>query len=56
MAEAIIKQVEKQIKNEKINKILLTTPITEGSQPLYNARGPSSRSTVDRAWNIPLYR
>lgn len=39
-----------------MNKKLLTTPITEGSQPLYKARGPSSRSTVDRAWNIPLYR
>lgn len=33
----------------------LTTPMTEGSQPLYKALGPSSRSTVERAWNIPLY-
>ena len=28
----------------------LTTPITEGSQPLYKARGPSSRRIVDSAW------
>nr|GMC86656.1 uncharacterized protein LOC109163997 [Ipomoea batatas] len=27
----------------------LTTPMTDGSQPLYKARGPSSRSTVDKA-------
>lgn len=36
-------------------KHLLTTPITEGVQPLYRARGPSSRKTVERAWKIPLY-
>lgn len=29
--------------------------MTEGSQPLYNARGPSSAKTVLRAWKIPLY-
>lgn len=42
-------------RGREILEILLTTPMTEGSQPLYKARGPSSLSTVDRAWNIPLY-
>lgn len=40
---------------KKERKKALTTPITEGSQPLYKALGPSSLKTVDRAWNIPLY-
>lgn len=34
----------------------LTTPMTEGSHPLYRALGPSSLATVFIACNIPLYR
>jgi len=34
---------------KEIPEKLLTTPMTEGSHPLYKARGPSSLSTVDRA-------
>lgn len=39
----------------ELDNFILTTPMTEGSHPLYNARGPSSRRTVARAWAIPLY-
>lgn len=48
-------QNQKKVEHKKIKSCLLTTPITEGNHPLYKARGPSSRKTVERAWKIPLY-
>lgn len=44
-----------QQRKKQKKKIILTTPMTEGSHPLYKDRGPSSLRTVVRAWKIPLY-